>query len=251
MKNLTSAICLTIAVLVGCGWVSDSAGSQIGLTPAQEEEAYQEEWIQSLPVQGEDIATTLRELTLLAEQGDATSQFKLGFMYRNGFRVLQDYETAIKWYTLAVEQKHSEAQFNLGLMYKTGEGVPQDYETAIKWYTLAAEQKHSEAQFNLGLMYAIGEGVPQDFETAIKWYTLAAEQKHSESQFNLGLMYANWDGVPQDHVYAHMWFNLAASSGDKIAPKVRDSLAEQMIPTQIAEAQKLARECVRKEYKAC
>ena len=53
------------------------------------------------------------------------------------------------------------------------------------------------------------------------------------------------------NVYAHMWFNIAASQGDENAAKLRDIIAERMPPSQIAEAQKLARECVRKNYKDC
>jgi uncharacterized protein len=45
--------------------------------------------------------------------------------------------------------------------------------------------------------------------------------------------------------------NIAASSGDQDAVKYRDIFAGEMTPAQIAEAQKLARECVRKEYKGC
>ena len=35
------------------------------------------------------------------------------------------------------------------------------------------------------------------------------------------------------------------------AEKNRDIIAKQMTPSQIAEAQKLARECVAKDYKGC
>ena len=41
----------------------------------------------------------------------------------------------------------------------------------------------------------------------------------------------------------HLW--------EDAATEARDSIAEEMTPEQIAEAQKLARECVRKEYKDC
>jgi uncharacterized protein len=64
-------------------------------------------------------------------------------------------------------------------------------------------------------------------------------------------MYGVGTGVIQDLVYAHMWLNIAASSGNKVAVKNRDIVAGEMTPAQIAEAQKLARECVRKEYKGC
>ena len=64
-------------------------------------------------------------------------------------------------------------------------------------------------------------------------------------------MYAFDTGVLKDYVYAHMWGNIAVSIGGKDKGKVRDFVEKKMTPTQIAEAQKLARECVRKKYKGC
>ena len=64
-------------------------------------------------------------------------------------------------------------------------------------------------------------------------------------------MYYNGQGVIQDYVRAHMWFNIAASSGYKGAVKKRDIIAKLMNTSQIETAQKLARECVRKNYKGC
>ena len=81
---------------------------------------------------------------------------------------------------------------------------------------------------------------------AVRWYRLAADQGIARAQSNLGLLYENGEGVPQDYVQAHMWFNLAASrmaSGHRQhAVDGRDRAAGQMNPTQIAEAQRLARE---------
>jgi hypothetical protein len=64
-------------------------------------------------------------------------------------------------------------------------------------------------------------------------------------------MYANGQGVPQGNVYAHMWLNIAAASGDKDAVKNRYIVAGKMTPADISKAQKLARECVAKNYKGC
>jgi TPR repeat protein len=100
-------------------------------------------------------------------------------------------------------------------------------------------------------MYDRGEGVPQDIKTALKWRTLAAEQGYGLSQHNLGAMYAHGQGVPHNYVYAHMWWNIAAASGFKYSSEERDRIAKKMTPTQIAEAQNLAHECVRKKYKGC
>ena len=77
-------------------------------------------------------------------------------------------------------------------------------------------------------------------------YRLDADQGHAEAQFNLGKMYASGTGVPQDDVEAHMWLNLAtaqASGEERDAyVKERDDVAARMMPEQIAEAQRRARE---------
>ena len=126
-----------------------------------------------------------------------------------------------------------------------------DFATALREWKPLAEQGNASAQFNLGLMYRKGLGVPQDYKTAVKWYTLAAEQGYADAQYNLGVMYGNGTGVIQDNVYAHMWFNIAASSGDEDASENRDIAAKRMTPADISTAQKLARECVRKNYTGC
>ena len=64
-------------------------------------------------------------------------------------------------------------------------------------------------------------------------------------------MYYKGQGVIQDNVYAHMWWNIAASSGIKSAVKYRDFVAKRMNSNQIETAQKLAHQCVRKNYKGC
>ncbi len=85
-------------------------------------------------------AKAIRELRLLAEQGDADAQFNLGGMYAEGRGVPQDYARAVKWSRKAAEQGVAEAQFNLGKMYYIGQGVPQDYVQAHRWFNLAASR---------------------------------------------------------------------------------------------------------------
>ena len=107
------------------------------------------------------------------------------------------------------------------------------------------------AQYNLGVMYDNGQGVTQDYKEAVRLYGLAAAQGDASAQVNLGVMYANGQGVTQDNVYAHMWWNIAASSGDANAVKLRDIVAGKMTAADISKAQGLARECVKKKFKAC
>ena len=112
-------------------------------------------------------------------------------------------------------------------------------------------QGQAEAQSNLGSMYYRGRGVPREFAEAVNWYGKAADQGWSRAQAVLGLMYSEGKGAPQDYVLAHKWLNLAAS---KLPPgedrervvKLRDLMDILMTPTQIAEAQRLAREWLAK-----
>ena len=126
-----------------------------------------------------------------------------------------------------------------------------DYTTALKEWTSLAEQGDAKAQFNLGIMYERGQGVLQDYKTAVKWYILSAEQGYAKAQYNLGVMYALGQGVIEDKVYAHMWVNLASLNGFEMVEKINELLIENMTPSQIQEAQKLAIECVKKNYKGC
>ncbi len=152
-----------------------------------------------------------------------------------------DYAKAFREWRPLAEQGDAKAQFNLGGMYRQGRGVPQDDAEAMKWYRKAAEQGDAKAQGILGFMYDDGQGVAQDYAEAVKWYRKAAGQGYAQAQYNLGLMYYDGQGVSQDYVQAHMWSNLAAAKGDKTATKNRDIIAGVMTPTQLAEAQRLAR----------
>ena len=85
-----------------------------------------------------------------------------------------------------------------------------------------------------------------DYKTAFEEFKRLAQQGYAGAQTNLGLMYAKGQGVPEDYVQAHMWINIVASRSTaekhKEYSKVRDLLAKVMTPSQIAEAQELARE---------
>jgi len=160
-----------------------------------------------------DYITAFQEWQPLAEQGNATAQYNLGFMYDNGEGVTQDKAKAVEWYTEAAQQGYANAQYNLGSMYSNGEGVAQDKAKAVEWYTEAAQQGFARAQTNLGFMYSNGEGVAQDKAKAVEWYTEAAQQGYERAQFNLGFMYDNGEGVAQDKAKAVRWYTEAAQQG--------------------------------------
>ena len=147
------------------------------------------------------------------------------------------------------EQGVAVAQSALGGLYFFGQGVPKDYQLALKWFKRASVQGNARAQFMLGNLYKEGLGVPQDKHESVKWYRRAAEQGYAHGQFSLGVMYYFAEGVPKDHVLSYKWFNLSADQGNKNAAELRDVLATEMTPSQIQEAQKLAREFKPKKEK--
>ncbi len=84
--------------------------------------------------------------------------------------------------------------------------------------------------------------MPQDDTHAQEWLLKAAAQGDKGAQVTLGFLYDMGRGVSQDYVQAHMWVNLAAAQGQEEAVAMRDEIAQEMTPEQIAEAQRLARE---------
>ena len=158
-----------------------------------------------------------------------------------------DFKKAFEIFKSLAEQGDTSAQLDLVGMYFYGEGVPQDYEEGVKWLRKAAEQGDSEAQHELGFLYQVGRVVPKDYSEAVKWFRKAAEQGYRMSQLQLGVMYELGLGVRRDFIEAHKWKKLSAASTSTSLKhsKPGDDLhliEKKMTPSQIAEAQKLARE---------
>ncbi|MBX9592578.1 MAG: hypothetical protein K2X43_25095 [Hyphomonadaceae bacterium] len=68
----------------------------------------------------------------------------------------------------------------------------------------------------------------------------------SDGLLQLGLMHCTGRDVPFDLVAAHKWFNLAATRGNAEARRYRTEIAGEMTKAEIAEAQRQAREWLRR-----
>jgi Sel1 repeat len=119
-----------------------------------------------------------------------------------------------------------------------------DYITALEKLKPLAEQGNSIAQVDVGLIYYEARGVAQDYFEASKWFLRAADQGEGMAQLRLGFMYGAGQGVTQDFVQSYMRFTLCTT-----VPKVQDNcvknkdlLSRRMMPAQIAEGERLARE---------
>ncbi len=167
----------------------------------------------------QDYADALRWYRKAADQGHAPAQKNIGNLYEQGSGVTRDYAEAMRWFRLAADQGNAGAQTNIGYLFEEGRGVPQDYAEAMRWYREAADQGEATAQNNIGVFYDKGYGVAQDYGEAMRWYRMAANQGNIDAEYNLALLYADGHGVPRDLGHARQWMQKAAEAGDPEARK--------------------------------
>lgn len=152
---------------------------------------------------------------------------------------VRDTVTRIDELRPVAEQGTAEEQYNLGVQHENA--LPRDHREAVRWYRMAAMQRHAGAFYRLCALSDMGRGLPQDYQEALRWCRLAADHRHGAAMFLIATYYEKARGVPKDVVQAYQWYNLAASNGHEAGAKWRDRLARDMTPTQIAQAQFLAR----------
>lgn len=100
----------------------------------------------------------------MAEQGDASAQYTLGYNYYAVEGTPQDYKEALRWFRASAEQGYASAQFNLAFMYKNGEGTIQDYKLAHMWWNIAAANGQEDAKNNRDIV--AGKMTPADISEA-------------------------------------------------------------------------------------
>jgi len=259
-------IMLIAVVMVGCGKKDESAPQveeklpQSGLVKEQEVDpkvpsptTSTKPEPQAKPKESTEEEIPLSEFTkqeiARAESGDTDAQYRLGVSYQAGIGLAKDAGKSAKWFRKAAEQGNAVAQLELAWIYKAGEGVEKDLKEAAKWCQQAADQGYAHAQYELGLAYQNGEGVEKDLKEAVKWYRKAADQGFASAQGSLGFMYKFGEGVPEDEVTAYAWYNISAANGNALSKKYKGRIAEEMTSAQIAQAEALAKEMIRKNPK--
>ena len=136
-----------------------------------------------------------------------------------------------------------------------GDEYPQNFYKALRLFDKSGEELPSEYIYQFNVAMSLMSSPTNDrksLDIALDDFQALAQYGSSWSQYILGGYYLYGSGSTlQDFTLAHMWFNVAASQGHRRAAAVLDVLTKDMSADQIAEAQKLARECVAKNYKGC
>lgn len=189
-----------------------------------------------------EYATALKELTPLAEKGNAKAQYRLGKIFNLGQGLPPNKKEAAKWFHMAAQQGLAEAQGALGYLCLVGDGVSQNNDLALEWTRKAAEQGDAMAQFNLSTMYSEKFGIKKNPAESLKWLRKAADQRHIEALNALGSLYEKGEaGVKQNPVLAYMLFSVSAEKDDSAAAAKRTALEKNMSASDVRAGKELAR----------
>ncbi|HET9181730.1 MAG TPA: tetratricopeptide repeat protein [Candidatus Angelobacter sp.] len=129
---------------------------------------------------------------------------------------------------MLAERGDAKSQFDLGQAYEAGTGIQQNDDLAAKWYRAAATQDYAPAENRLGVMYSLGRGVNRDKAEALRWYRKAAKHRLPEGCFNVAISYYNGDGVTEEINLAYAWMLAAKDAGDLQAQEAVKRMADEM-----------------------
>ena len=113
--------------------------------------------------------------------------------------------------------------------------------------------KNAADLYSHGLVCENGQGFGQNYALAVRLYRLAAKQGYTAAKSRLAKMYKDGTGVTQDNAQALKWLILAAmnvDNSDWLATD-RDVFAKTLTAEQVAEAERLAYECIATNFRDC
>ena len=174
---------------------------------------------------------------VLAEGGDAQSQWILGRYYFSGEDVPKNLALSSYWFRKSAEKNHTEACYDLGIHYMGGVGVETNYLNAAFWLQKAIFSANpytsGSAQIALGDMYSRGGfGLQQDRFEAYAWYAIAAKGSYATTRDNAKRKLAEWgsfiekDSLSDQYTLAHDRFEKLSGRIEKM--KIDEQLYERI-----------------------
>lgn len=169
-------------------------------------------------------------IRIRAEEGDASKQYLMGIIYKNGLCVKKDSIKSFKYFSMSNFNGYLLAKFDLAEMYYYGEGTKINYKKSYELYNKILIDSHRDAiiKAKLGYMYLSGKGVDKNLSMAKKLYEESAESGHLDASYNLGLMYMSGLGTDKNISKAIEYLNTPATSNDPFyngQPKAKYYLA--------------------------
>ncbi len=167
---------------------------------------------------------------------EAVNQGGLNAEYLESLKLLEARSPgAVDRLKMVAEQGYAPAQEKLGELYNDPNGVvPADKTEAFTWTKKAAEGGLAGAMNRLAMMYYEGNGAARDPSLTAVWLRRAAKRGEMDSAFNLGALYMKGEGVPANPTEAYEWMMVAAKLGDKQAATTAAALKTQLTEAQVA-----------------
>ena len=109
----------------------------------------------------------------LAEAGDPSAQYGIGWMYHNGYGLSVDDQKAYDWWGKAAAQNYAEAIFSIGTLYQFGyDPLKKDNRIALSYYLMAAVSGHEESRLILKTRLESGDKTIKPILSALLRYHL-------------------------------------------------------------------------------
>lgn len=115
----------------------------------------------------------LKACIALCEEGDPEMCAFLGKEFYYGINIPQDLDRALRYLTVAAEDGDAISQFTLGFMYWSGRGTEPDIDKAYELFLKAAEQEVPEAMYNVAKIL-LAKDFEKNKDEAIGWLRRSA-----------------------------------------------------------------------------
>ena len=148
-----------------------------------------------------------------AEDGEPTSQYVLGVLYRDGGLLIPDAVKAKDWFTRSAKQGYVPAQYALGKLLLSNDPEVHDRDAGIRWLQTAARNGSPYAAYELGKAY-LKSGDKQQAES---YFTQAAESENPNAMYMLGKILYDRDPERANH-----WLRLSAFYDNPYAQRALD-----------------------------
>ncbi len=132
----------------------------------------------TLPLAERDAA--VEDLKSWAQDGDATAQYFLGKLYRDGGLLIPNSELARNWFYKAARQNVVVAQYALGKLFLSDDLLVRDTTLGMEWLECAAQKGSHYAAYRVGKEYLRGKIVKKDMGRVLRYLTDAA---NAENQY--------------------------------------------------------------------
>lgn len=169
----------------------------------------------TLPLVERDDA--VEDLRTWAEDGDATAQYFLGKLYRDGGLLIPNSELAWDWFYKAARQDVMVAQYALGKLFLSDDLLVRNPKLGMEWLEYAAQNGSQYAAYRVGKEYLKGEIVKKDMAKALKYLTSAANAENQYAQYVLGKLCLVGREVKYDKELALYWLTRSAYQGNEYA----------------------------------